>query len=200
MSRPPLVPVLACGLALLVVVAPFVYRAQSGETYRNFHAVDEGQLYRSGQMSPTGFARTIRESGVRTVITLRDTADDDTGTFADQFEADYCRTHGIAYHRVGPTTDWLPTDEVKFPFHGQVNEFLRITNDPATEWPVLVHCFAGVHRTGACCAVYRMEHQGWDADDAIREMRAMGNARTTFGDDLLGYLREYEPGQERIGE
>ena len=37
----------------------------------NFHAVDEGTIYRSGQLSGTQFSARIRENGIRTIINLR---------------------------------------------------------------------------------------------------------------------------------
>ena len=47
---------------------------------------------------------------------------------------------------------------------------------------MLIHCFAGIHRTGVYCAVYRMDHDGWSNREAIAEMRALGYA--TLDDDL----------------
>ena len=38
--------------------------------------VDDGVLYRSGQMTPEGFQRSVREYGIRTVISLRDSKDE----------------------------------------------------------------------------------------------------------------------------
>ena len=37
--------------------------------------------------------------------------------------------------------------------------------------PVLVHCSAGADRTGFVAAAYRITRQGWNAEDAINEMR-----------------------------
>ncbi|MCZ2341621.1 MAG: tyrosine-protein phosphatase [Bacteroidales bacterium] len=188
---------LVLGLPVLALGVPLAYRAMSSEVYRNARVVEPGRLYRSGQMSPEGFARFVREHGIRTVVSLRDSTDESTGAFEDQFEEDYCREHGLTFHRIGPTTQWLPPEEMRFPFHGQVHEFRRFLRQPTTQWPVLVHCFAGIHRTGASCAVYRMEFQGWSSDDAIEEMWAMGNSRSTFDDDLLTYMQEYRPLQDR---
>ena len=69
-------------------------------------------------------------------------------------------------------------------------------DDPMTK-PVLVHCFAGIHRTGGYVALYRMEHNGWTADDAIAEMKSMGTIRTTFDDEIPNYLQAYKPGRLR---
>ena len=61
--------------------------------------------------------------------------------------------------------------------------------------PVLVHCFGGIHRTGAYCAIYRMEFEHWPNARAISEMKACGYV--TLGDewDILGYVEQYRPGQ-----
>jgi tyrosine-protein phosphatase SIW14 len=73
-----------------------------------------------------------------------------------------------------------------------VREFLRVMDDP-TNHPVLVHCFAGVHRTGTLCAVYRMEYQGWTADRAIAEMEEYGFEPGRSRQAIEGYLRAHRP-------
>lgn len=61
-------------------------------------------------------------------------------------------------------------DENDVPTSAQVEEFLRITNEPANT-PVFVHCAGGRHRTGALTAVYRMRHDAWTAAQAFDEMK-----------------------------
>ena len=70
--------------------------------------------------------------------------------------------------------------------------FLRVMSDPRN-YPVLVHCFGGVHRAGAYTALYRMEFERWTNEQALAEMKAMGY--TTLDDewDILGYLEQYVP-------
>ena len=65
-------------------------------------------------------------------------------------------------------------------------------DDPAN-YPVLVHCFAGIHRTGAYMAVYRMEIDRWDNDAALDELRACGYRHLDDEWDVLGYLESYRP-------
>ena len=69
--------------------------------------------------------------------------------------------------------------------------------DP-TNYPVLVHCFAGVHRTGAYCAVYRMEYEHWSNAEAVDEIKAHGYEQIEEQNDILGYLQTYVPRWKRL--
>ena len=54
-----------------------------------------------------------------------------------------------------------------------IAKFLKIMDDPAS-YPVLIHCRAGLHRTGVISAVYRMEYEGWSPQEALRELKGHG--------------------------
>ncbi len=185
---------LVIGIVVGIALLPVGYRAAGQGKYRNFRVVEPGVLYRSGQMSPGGFERVLREFEIRSVVSLRETRNDE-GKLVDQFEEDFCREHGLSFLRLSPA-DWTPIDGV-IPGDQNITEFLDFLKLPSTQRPVLVHCFAGIHRTGAHCAVYRMEYSGWHAADAIAELRQIGGPRATFADNLLTYLRNYTPRQER---
>jgi tyrosine-protein phosphatase SIW14 len=181
-----------------VAPAPLTYRSIESTRYRNLRVVHDGKLYRSGQLPPKTFEKVVRELGIGTVISFRDTKDH-TGVHEDQAEADFCAANGVAFHRL-PPADWTPVNGV-IPGERTVVDFLRIMDDPRTQKrPVLVHCFAGIHRTGTHCAVYRMEYDGWTAAEAIAEMRGMGTPRTTFADNLIEYLNNYQPGRLRTSD
>jgi tyrosine-protein phosphatase SIW14 len=73
-----------------------------------------------------------------------------------------------------------------------VQRFREIMDEPKN-YPVLIHCFGGIHRTGAFCAIYRMEYEHWTNEQAIAEMRACGYKDLDDEWDLLGYLEQYRP-------
>src|SRR5262249_25633861 len=73
-----------------------------------------------------------------------------------------------------------------------VRQFLEILDDPKY-YPVLVHCFAGTHRTGAYCAIYQMEYEHASNDDAIQELFAEGYDNLFAEDDVRGFLKAYGP-------
>jgi protein tyrosine/serine phosphatase len=176
----------------IAVGFPVWHWVQSRIDYRNFHAAEPGRLYRSGQLPPRVFARVLREYRIGTVFSLRDTRDVN-GIAEDQWEEDLCRAAGVAYHRQ-PPLDWTAVDSV-IPGDKNVGEFLRVLRAPDTRWPILVHCFAGIHRTGVHCAVYRIEFDGWSADEALAELKSFGTPRTTFADNLIRYVSTYVRGR-----
>ena len=187
-------------VALVVVTAgavagvPVAYRSAVSVKYRNFRVVEPGVLYRSGQMTPAGFQSVALEYGLRTVVSLRDAKDDAGPLPENDAEADWCRANGVRHIVLSPQVWYAPAGRP--PVEPNLRAFLAAVADPAGR-PVLVHCFAGIHRTGGYVALYRVDHDGWTADEAVREMKSMGTARTTFDDEIPGYLRAYRRGTLR---
>jgi hypothetical protein len=69
-------------------------------------------------------------------------------------------------------------------------------DDPAN-YPVLLHCRAGLHRTGVLTAVYRMEYNHWSAGRAWQEMRDFGfGEMNCYADNVYidQYICRYTPG------
>lgn len=172
----------ATGFALFVLIVgvPLGYSAQRLRVYRNFRVVDDGVLYRSAQLSAPQLKRVIDEYGIKTVISLRE-----GGRKKELFPPDYAEERwvlgqGLGYFRIAPPV-WKNADR-----------FLEIMNDPKNH-PVLVHCFAGIHRTGTLCAVWRMESHGWSNDGAIREMKLFGYENLDNEEDVQDYLETYRP-------
>lgn len=181
-------------LLVAAVVVSAVALAAWGVSHhqRNFHAVEPGVLYRSGQLTPLGLKYTLRRHRIKTVVTLRTVRDPDR-PYLDEWEADVCAAHAARHVRIVPRA-WEVDEKGEVPAEGVVRAFLAVMDDPANH-PVLVHCFAGVHRTGTLCAVYRMEYQGWAADRAIAEMEGYGFEPGPSREAIEGYLRARRPGR-----
>src|SRR2546425_8612118 len=120
--------------------------------------------YRGARRAGRDYAG-LAARGVRTLIDL--TSDD-----SEANEKVMIQNAGMTYFRIPMTTHEVPTA-------AKLAAFLKIVNDPANQ-PVYVHCVGGRHRTGVMTAVYRMNQDGWTADQAFREMK-----QYKFGADFL---------------
>jgi tyrosine-protein phosphatase SIW14 len=129
----------------------------------NFGRVNT-HYYRGGQPQGRDY-QDLAELGIKTIINL--TSDD-----AQRDERARTEQAGMKYFQLPMTTH-------RSPAAAEVTEFLKIVNDPANQ-PVFVHCVGGRHRTGVMTAIYRMNQDGWTADQAFREMKEY-----KFGSDLL---------------
>jgi protein tyrosine/serine phosphatase len=175
-------------LALLIGV-PCGYARYQQRQFRNFHEVKKGVLYRSGQLPLSGLKRILHDYGIKTVVTLRD-ADVPGNPSPDAAEEEYCRKEELNHVRITPR-NWSAADG-SVPAAAGVKRFLEVMRDPANH-PVLIHCFAGIHRTGAHVAVYRMESDGWSNAQAISELQAHGYYNIDEERDLLDFLEHYCP-------
>jgi tyrosine-protein phosphatase SIW14 len=168
----------------LLVGGPLWYASYHYHSFRNFRVVEEGVLYRSGQLNIAGLKRLIHDYGIKTVVSLRDgdkTSDVDEEKYLTG-ETD------VAFVRIPPRAWWATDGSI--PAEIGLAEFRAVMDNPAN-YPVLVHCFAGIHRTGAFCAVRRIDHDGWSNEAAILEMRNLGYTAEHM--DVLPYLRNYQP-------
>jgi tyrosine-protein phosphatase SIW14 len=176
---------IAFGLAIaaLVTVTPFLYQSYHARLYRNFRVVKDGVLYRSAQLPRAGLARLVNDYRIKTVVCLR--AGDKAN---DQAEEAYCIANGIRFVRVPPRSWSL--DDGTAPVEEGLATFRDVMKD-AKNFPVLLHCFAGTHRTGAYVAVYRMDFEGWSNEKALTELRGLGYVTLDEDRNVFEFLTRY---------
>lgn len=173
----------------VLIAAPVALALHQQAQTRNFRVVREGVLYRSGQMTTAGIQRMIHDYGIRTIVSLRDSPNGSRPA-PDLAEELLAKNLGLNHFRFSPLS-WDTTNgpaEVE----GNVQAFLGIMRDPKNH-PVLVHCFAGIHRAGAYTAVYRMEMEKWPNADAMAEMKACGYVTLNEELDILGFMEQFTP-------
>lgn len=133
---------------------------------RNFRAVREGVLYRSGQPRPEELGELIEKHGLRTIISLRGTRSSDDRDGWEEAERRICEQAGAGFVSIPCNHKNPPTAE-------QVEQFLSIVRD-SQRVPALIHCRIGQQRTGLFCALYRVHVEGADESAALSEMDELG--------------------------
>jgi hypothetical protein len=182
-------------LAVLLTVPAFLYYRYTYTYRKRLRVVDPGLVYRSGSMTAPGFREAIKQLGIRTVLNLQDDVPDPNlanGYFGGGIikERELCKELGVRYAFIGP--DLVDRRKLPDARPKAIDQFLALMDDPSN-YPVLIHCKAGLHRTGCLVALYRMEYDGWTMEAALRELKSHGFGEfvSTKAND---YIREYVVG------
>ena len=119
---------------------------------KNFGQMDD-RFYRGARPKDEDF-KTLASMGIKTIIDLTDNSRD--------YEQPAAEAAGLRYVNI-------PMEDKSYPSTEQINEFLKVADDPATG-KFFVHCAGGRHRTGVVGAIYRFTHDNWNLEQALSEM------------------------------
>jgi hypothetical protein len=144
---------------------------------RRFAPVVEGRLYRGGEVTPGQLRRLQREYGIRRVVSLLSA--DAPITAAEQRTAECL---GIEWHNVPLQGDGSSTAGDR----QRILDLLAAPNAP----PTLVHCAAGVHRTGLAVGLYRLHCQHWPLERVLTELRSFGFKDSPRHENMLQALSQ----------
>jgi len=183
---------LIVAVAGMIFVWPFFYYRSVYAHSKRLRVVDPGRVYRSGQMTVAGFTDAVQRLGLKTIINVQDDYPDPDirQTYLNSRtikESALCRQLGVRYVFIPPDLVLRRQEDQHRP--AAADQLLELLRDESV-YPVLLHCKAGLHRTGVLSAVYRMEYQGWTNGEAYRELKALGfgDAACTVAND---YVRQY---------
>lgn len=161
---------------LLLLQSPFAFSASlSLPGVGNFHQVDE-HVYRGAQPSNDGF-KNLAKLGVKIVVDLREAGD------RAREEEKLVSSEGMRY--VG-----IPMNGLHAPAATDVAKALDLL-EGSSSGAVFVHCRRGADRTGSVIACYRVEHDHWKNDQALKEARSLGMSRLEFG--MQQFILHYAP-------
>ena len=119
---------------------------------KNFGQMDD-RFYRGARPKDEDY-KALAALGVQTIIDLTDNSRED--------EQPAVEAAGLRYVNI-------PMVDKSYPSLEQINEFLKVVDDPATG-KFFVHCAGGRHRTGVMGAVYRFNHYNWNLEQTLAEM------------------------------
>jgi protein tyrosine/serine phosphatase len=174
-------------LALATIALPVGYYRYIYAKEKRVRVVTEGKVYRCGQLTAAGFAEVFQRYGIKTLINLQD-EDPDPNLGHGLSESEFCKHKGVRYH-------WLPPQLVPEGEPQTIEKFLEVCDDK-NAYPILLHCKAGLHRTGTMVAFYRIEYEQWSRQEAIQELLTCGFSLkqcTAKNPYIKNYLLDYQP-------
>ncbi len=145
---------------------------------RRLHEVAPG-LFRSAQLEPWPLESSIASLGIRTIVRLNDS---DEALATSGMEASLADRLGVEVF----SFSLPPHGCASFAELDQIADLIALR----LRAPLLVHCEAGLHRTSAAIAAYRMRGCGWSWPEAAAELRRYG-PRVGENNPLWRHLQAY---------
>ena len=157
----------------------------------------EGQpiLIRSPQPDLDDLKKLYNDYKINTIINLRgaEIAENPNVKWHSE-EKCFSRTVNITYLTMDLNDGTQP------PSKADIDLYLHIMSD-RNFWPVLIHCQAGIHRTGFFTALYRIQFNVWTPEEAIKEMESYWyNWSISDRSAIKAFLRHFQPYELKQGD
>jgi protein tyrosine/serine phosphatase len=150
-------PALLAIFALISTLSSFAQAKSKNTQFPNVNIKNFGQMddrfYRGSRPKDEDY-KVLADLGIKTIIDLTDNS--------REYEQPAVEAAGLRYVNI-------PMVDKSYPSMDQINEFLKVVDDPATG-RFFVHCAGGRHRTGVMGAVYRFKYDNWNLDQVLAEM------------------------------
>lgn len=124
----------------------------------NFYTVKKGRCYRSKQLSRDRLAHYAKTYGIKAIVSLR-----------EKSEADWYEEEVIAAQSLGLELVNIPFSVYEMPKKENVIKLIAFYYKHEHE-PILIHCRAGVDRTGFAAALYLMIIDQLSKKEAIKQL------------------------------
>ena len=155
------VPAIAIGLAIWAWFGVIRYQIIP----KRFGVVEQGRIYRSGQISAPLIKKILTKYNIRVIIDLTSADPNDHDKQAEKQAAAELNIKVFRFSMSGNGT-------------GDVNDYVTavaaIANAEKQNLPVLVHCAAGAQRTGGIIAAYQLLVQKIDPNIVEDEIEKYG--------------------------
>jgi protein tyrosine/serine phosphatase len=156
------------GLVVILLIATGVGKyVYDMHINHNFETITEGKVFKSGVIPPNEIEDYVKDYKIKSIIDLRfpGTGDDvNNPEIPAELTAEkeaIAKIKGVNYFNNG-------SDQVPKPHN--LDTFFKIMDDPKN-YPVLIHCYHGVGRAEMYSAIYRIEYENMDRDEARTNTR-----------------------------
>lgn len=135
--------------------------------------VDPGKLFRSPQLDAKQLNESIHKFGIKTIINLR--GPNPGKDWYDQ-ERQVAEAHGVKMIDI-------PMSAGRLPHKHDLIKLLDAYRTAAR--PILIHCMAGVDRTGEAAAIYMMLYMGATREESLEMLS-----------EKFGYIESMKPAKK----
>jgi protein tyrosine/serine phosphatase len=151
-------------ISIAIGIGKYVYDMHINH---NFETITDGKVYKSGVIPPDEIEDYVNEYKIKSIVDLRFPGTGDEvnnpeipAELTAEKEA-IAKIKGVNYFNNG-------SDQVPKPHN--LDTFFKIMDDPKN-YPVLIHCYHGVGRAEMYSAIYRIEYENMDRDEARTNTR-----------------------------
>jgi len=183
-------------IALLVLLVAAVFGGKyvyDMHINHNFETITDGKVYKSGVIPPDEIEDYVKKYNIKSIVDLRfpGTGDDvNNPEIPAELTAEkeaVAKIPGVNYFNNG-------SDQV--PQQHNLDTFFKIMDNP-DNYPVLIHCYHGVGRAEMYSALYRIEYENMDRDEARTSTRFLTKwSSFDLGKPKGDYLHTYEKRKE----
>lgn len=146
--------------------------------------VDPGVIYRSPQLDKAEFQQVIDEKGIKTIINLRG---ENPGEKWYKDEKEVAEKNGVTLINISMSAR-------KIPHQSRLIKLLDALRDAPK--PILIHCKAGVDRTGEASALYQMIHMQYPKKKALEMLSLKWAHSEKFMPAKKYFVRDLWKGEE----
>ena len=177
-------------IAVILGVGKYVYDMHINH---NFETITEGKVYKSGVIPPDEIADYVKKYHIKSIVDLRfpGTGDDvNNPEIPAELTAEKVaveKIDGVYYFNNG--SDQVPKQK-------NLDVFFKIMDNPEN-YPVLIHCYHGVGRAEMYSAIYRIEYENMDPNQARTSTRLLTKwSSFDLGKPKGDYLHNYKSRKE----
>ena len=154
-------------LAIIYIVVIVMVAAELKDHFeiRNFHVIEPGKLYTSGQPRGMDYTRLLYKYHIGTFINLRSDAEHRDHNWHNE-EIIWMRSNGVNYIQL-PVGKYEP--DKGFPDEDTQEKFLEIMADKSN-LPVLIHGSSGERRAPRLVAVWMIKSGKYSLEDTIKKV------------------------------
>lgn len=181
-------------ILVLVGVGKYVYDMNINH---NFETITENKVYKSGVIPPDEIADYVADYKIKSIVDLRfpGTGDDvNNPEIPAELTAEkeaIAKIKGVTYFNNG--SDQVPNQK-------NLDYFFTIMDNP-DNYPVLLHCYHGVGRAEMYSAIYKIEYENMNRDEARTSTRFLTKwSAFDLGKPKGDFLHNYKSRKEVVEE